>query len=176
MPEQTAVRTISELAEGLGINPSTLTRLAKRLGYGGFAFASFLTYGLAMLRSDVALLDAPRLGEAEGLAQLEPGDVLVVASCAPYTRNVAEVAALGARRGLDVIAVTDTRSPLVPPARHAFLVPHASSFFSNSMGAYIIFCEGLLNLVARALADGAIDALAKREALIRELRIEIDRD
>lgn len=261
-PEQTAVRTISELADGLGINPSTLTRLAKRLGYGGFgdfqdvfreaisddgryfysrqagrlisvkeeadeeihvfeklaaeskanidgflaqldgpelraaanrlaharrvrvygvrqfhAFASFLTYGLAMLRSDVAMLDAPRLGEAEGLAQLEPGDVLVVASCAPYTRNVADVAVVGARRGLDVIAVTDTRSsPLVPPSRHAFLVPHASSFFSNSMGAYIVFCEGLLNLVARALADGAIDALAKREALIRDLRIEIEPD
>ncbi|MBB4569354.1 hypothetical protein [Rhizobium leucaenae] len=44
------------------------------------------------------------------------------------------------------------------------------------MGAYIVFCEGLLNLVARARADGAIDALAKREALIRDLHIEIDRD
>ncbi|MGZ2452731.1 hypothetical protein ACVIRO_005548 [Rhizobium ruizarguesonis] len=32
----------------------------------------------------------------------------------------------------------------------------------------------MLNLVARALADGTIDALAKREALIRDLRIEID--
>ncbi|GGF50393.1 RpiR family transcriptional regulator [Aliidongia dinghuensis] len=260
-PEQTAVRTISELADALAINASTLTRLAKRLGYAGFsdfqdvfrqaiadderyfysrqagrlisvnqeageeihilerlaaeskanidgflsqldgrslngaaallanarrvrvygvrqfhAFASFLTYGLAMLRTDVALLDAPRLGEAEGLAQLSPGDVLVVASCAPYTRNVAEVAAVAARKGIAVVAVTDTRSsPLVPPSGHAFLVPHASSFFSNSMGAYIVFCEGLLNLVARALGDRAIEALAERERLIGELQIEIDK-
>ncbi|TIV30668.1 MAG: MurR/RpiR family transcriptional regulator, partial [Mesorhizobium sp.] len=36
-PEQSAVRTISELADQFGINPSTLTRLAKRLGFEGFS-------------------------------------------------------------------------------------------------------------------------------------------
>ncbi len=257
-PEQTAVRSISELADGQGVNASTLTRLAKRLGYAGFsdfqsvfrqaiadderyfysrqagrlmsvtrgereevhvlerigqeskanidgflgqvdaetlkqaaallataprvrvhgvrqfhAFASFMTYGLGMLRSDVALLDAPRLGEAEALSQLYPGDLVLVASCAPYTRSVAEVATVARGTGLDVIAITDTRSsPLVPPARHAFFIPHASSFFSNSMGAYIVFCEGLLNLVARELGDRAIDALAAREKLIGAMGIE----
>ncbi len=258
VPEQTAVRSISELADILGINASTLTRLAQRLGYSGFgdlqsifreaiaddeqyfysrqagklmsvksepdeelhvveiisaeskanidgflsqldntqlreaaallapagrirvhgvrqfhAFASFLTYGLSMIRSDVALLDAPRLGEAESIAQLSHGDVIVVASCAPYTRNVADVAKVAAKHGIDVIAITDTRaSPLVVPSKHAFFIPHNSSFFSNSMGAYIVFCEGLLNLVARALGDQAIHALAKREALIGDLGIE----
>ena len=259
-PEQSAVRSISELAQMLGVNPSTLTRLAKRLGYDGFsdfqsvfrdaianepryfysrqadhllhdpviagsametmtrighesvgnidgfmsqldpamlqaaadllaragrvrihgvrqfhALASFLAYCLGMLRSDVALLDAPRLGEAEAISQLEPGDVVVVASCAPYTRAVAEVAAIAAANNLTVIAITDSRSsPLVPPARHAFFIPHASSFFSNSMGAYVVFCEGLLNLVARQLGDRAMDALARRERLIEEMSIETD--
>ncbi|EKF18530.1 MurR/RpiR family transcriptional regulator [Nitratireductor pacificus] len=257
-PEQTAVRTISELAVILAVNPSTLTRLAQRLGFSGFsdfqsvfreaistddryfysrqagrllstkedsggelhifdrlgaetksnidgflkqlepgalqeaaallanahrvrvhgvrqfhAFASFLTYGLGMLRGDVSLLDAPRLGVAEALAQLEKDDVVVVASCAPYTRSIAKVAEMAARRSLAVIAVTDTRaSPLVGPARHAFFVPHASSFFSNSMGAYIVFCEGLLNLVAREMGDRALTNLASREALIRDMKVE----
>src|SRR3546814_6035321 len=97
------------------------------------AFASFLTYGLGMLRSDVALLDASQLGAAEALAQLDEGDVVVVASCAPYTRSIAEMAEAAAACGLAVVAVTDTRaSPLVAPSRHAFFLPHASSFFSNS--------------------------------------------
>lgn len=260
-PEQTAVRSISELAASLGVNPSTLTRLAKRLGFDGFSdfqsvfrnaiakepryfysrqadqllhdreaesgelevmakigretaanvdsylshadpaalrgaaallakagrvrihgerqfhsLASFLTYALTMLRSDVALLDAPRLGVAEGLAQLSPGDVVVVTSCAPYTRAVAEVAAAAAANGQQVIAITDSRaSPLVPPARHAFFVPHASSFYSNSMGAYVVFCEGLLNLVARQLGGAAMEALARRERLIGAMNIETDR-
>lgn len=258
-PERAAVRTISELGDHLSVNASTLTRLAKKLGFAGFndfqdvfreaiadderyfysrqagrllsavpagveeigiferlaqetaanvdgfvsqldaatlheaatllakarrvrihgvrqfhAFASFLTYGLGMLRSDVALLDAPRLGAAEALAQLEKGDVVVVASCAPYTRSVANVAEIAAACGLEVVAVTDTRaSPLVAPSSHAFFVPHASSFFSNSMGAYIVFCEGLLNLVARTLGDDAMAALARREKLIADMQIEM---
>lgn len=258
-PERAAVRTITELADLLSVNASTLTRLAKTLGYSGFndlqsvfrqaiadderyfysrqagrllstapagipelgvferlaretvanmdgfvaqldagtsrdtalllataprvrvhgvrqfhAFASFLAYGLGMLRSDVSLLDAPRLGEAEALAQLGEGDAVVVASCAPYTRSVADVAENAAARGLEVVAVTDTRaSPLVAPSRHAFFVPHASSFFSNSMGAYVVFAEGLLNLVARTMGDRAMTALAQREKLIVDMRIEM---
>src|SRR3546814_13896346 len=35
-PEQAAVRTISELGAVLSVNASTLTRLAKRLGFDGF--------------------------------------------------------------------------------------------------------------------------------------------
>lgn len=257
-PEQTAVRTISELAALHSVNASTLTRLAQKLGYTGFnelqyifreavagsggsfysrqagrllssdhetsedlavfeklaretaanvdgflsqldadsveqaasllargrrvrvhgvrqfhALASFLTYGLSMLRSDVSLLDAPRLGIAEALAQMENGDIVVVASCAPYTAEVAAVAAISAALGLEVIAVTDSRaSPLVPPSKLAFFIPHASSFFSNSMGAYIVFCEGLLNVVARKLGNRAINALAQREKLIADLQIE----
>ncbi|MBW7965716.1 MurR/RpiR family transcriptional regulator [Bradyrhizobium sp. BR 10261] len=258
-PEQSAVRSISELADQFGINPSTLTRLAKRLGFEGFSdfqavfrkaiaddqqyfysrqagrlmtapsagnpevdafaqlaretaanvdgflgqldaaalqgatrllararrvrihgvrqfhsLASFLTYCLGMVRSDVALLDAPRLGVAEALSQLDRGDVVVVASCAPYTRSVAEVARVAASNGQTVIAITDSRSsPLVPPAEHAFFIPHASSFYSNSMGAYVVFVEALLNLVARELGDKALNSLAGRERLIAEMNIEV---
>ncbi|MCG5077654.1 MurR/RpiR family transcriptional regulator [Paraburkholderia tagetis] len=139
------------------------------------ALASFLCYGLGMIRADVALLDAQGLGVAEGLAQLQPGDVVVVTSVAPYTRSVAEAAVAAANAGMTVIAITDTlASPLVPPARHTFLIPHESSFFSNSMGAYLIFCEGLLNLVATHLGKQSLQALARRERLITALGIETD--
>ena len=267
-PEEVAVRTITELAGAHGINASTLTRLATRLGYDGFAdfqsvfrdsiaqnhrhfyshqaerlvagasaadagksvsvagaaeiatvmqlaresvaniegflsqlsapelrdaakllahaprvrifglrqfhaLAAFLAYALGLVRSDVDLLDAPGLGTAEGLAQLQRGDVVVVTSVAPYTRAVAQVAKTAAAAGLTVIAITDTRaSPLVPPARHAFFIPHGSSFFSNSMGAYVVFCEGLLNLVATQLGKQGLRSLERRERFITELGIE----
>jgi DNA-binding MurR/RpiR family transcriptional regulator len=266
-PEEVAVRTITELAESLGVNASTLTRLATRLGYAGFvefqtvfrdglasrhrhfyseqagrlvanassgrappegggqrpeidtmvqiardsiantegflaqlsadelrqaarllasaprvrvhglrqfsALASFLAYGLAMVRGDVALLDPHGLGVAEGLAQLQPGDLVVVTSVEPYTRSIAETAAAAAKAGVVVIAITDHRaSPLAAFAKHAFFVPHGSTFFSNSMGAYIIFCEGLLNLVATDLGKKALKALERRERFIADLGIE----
>ena len=261
-PEEVAVRTITELAAGFGVNASTLTRLATRLGYEGFvdfqrvfrdsfeldrrhfyseqaerlvaaaptgrsssrgeiarvaqlaresihnvegflaqlseddlrnaaallataprvrvhglrqfsALAGFLCYGLSLIRTDVGLLDAQGLGVAEGLAQLHPGEVVVFTSVAPYTRRVADAAVAAEAAGLTVIAITDNRaSPLVPPARHSFFVPHDSSFFSNSMGAYIVFCEGLLNLVAARLGKKSLAALERRERFIAELRIE----
>lgn len=260
-PDEVAVRTISELADNLGVNPSTLTRLSTRLGYSGFgefqsvfrnnitessrkfytrqahrliddseaadpntglgvvvklaresisniegfllqideqqlgaaasllararrvriyglrqihSLASYLTYGLGMMRADVSLLDGPGLGVAESLAQLDKDDVLVVSSVAPYTRMVADVARVAAEAGVAVIALTDTRaSPLVPPAQHAFFIPHESSFISNSMGAYVVFCEGLLNLVAREMGDQALAALERREGFISQLDIEV---
>lgn len=261
-PDETAVRNISELAQRLDVNPSTLTRLATRLGYSGFAdfqsvfrdnvthasrnfytqqahrlidspskeknrsevgvmvnlaedsvkningflsqldgeslsgaakllargrrvrvhglrqihsLASFLTYGLGMVRADVSLLDGPGLGIAEGLAQLEKNDILIAATVSPYTRSVVEVARVAAEAGVSVIAITDTRSsPLVPHAKHSFFIPHASSFISNSMGAYVVFCEGLLNLVAKELGDKALNALERREGYISELNIEME--
>lgn len=137
------------------------------------ALASFLSYGLGMIRTDVGLLDAQGLGVAEGLAQLQRGDVVVATSVAPYTKSIADAAAAAANAGVHVIAITDTRaSPLVAAARHAFFVPHESSFFSNSMGAYFVFCEGLLNLVATHLGRGALQALERRERFITELGIE----
>lgn len=265
-PEEVAVRTITELAESLDVNASTLTRLATRLGYAGFvdfqtvfrdglashhrhfyseqagrlvahasersqsgpgserpeiatmvqiakdsianiegflaqlsadelkqaarllataprvrihglrqfsALANFLSYGLAMVRGDVALLDPHGLGVAEGLAQLQPGDLVVVTSVEPYTRSIAEAAAAAAAAGMVVIAITDNRaSPLATFARHAFFVPHGSAFFSNSMGAYVIFCEGLLNLIATDLGKKALKALERRERFIADLKIE----
>lgn len=167
------------------LDGETLTEVASLLADAGrvrvhgvrqyHAFASFLVYGLGMLRSDVALLNASQFGAAEALAQLEKGDVVVVASCAPYTRSIADIAETAAACGLEVVAVTDSRaSPLVAPSRHAFFVPHASSFFSNSMGAYIVFCEGLLNLVARKMGKRALNALAHREELIADMGIEME--
>ncbi|SAK88694.1 RpiR family transcriptional regulator [Caballeronia temeraria] len=150
---------------------------AKRVRVHGLrqfsALASFLCYGLGMIRTDVALLDAHGLGVAEGLAQLQRGDVVIVASVAPYTRSVVDAALAAKEAGCTVIAITDTlASPLVPPARHAFLVPHESSFFSNSIGAYFVFCEGLLNLVAAHLGKRSLQALERRERLIAALGIE----
>ncbi|WP_034388330.1 MurR/RpiR family transcriptional regulator [Comamonas composti] len=137
------------------------------------SLVSFLNYGLNLLRAEVSLLSGPGQGVAESLAQMTHGDVLVVSSLAPYSRIVAEVAHAAARSGIHVVAITDTRaSPLAAAARHAFFIPYESSFISNSMGACMIFCEGLINLVARELGEKGLKALERREGFINALHIE----
>ncbi|GHA22464.1 MurR/RpiR family transcriptional regulator [Oceanisphaera arctica] len=248
-PQQAAVMTITELAEAQEINPSTLSRLAQRLGFKGFSdfqdlfrreltegrhfysdqasrlvlgsernslnlltrlarqesanlltlvenmdavtfeqsaellanapkvrihsmrqfgsLASFISYALGMLRSDVAMLDNGLHGTADGLAQLEAGDVLLVTSCFPYTNGVLGSARVAAEQGIRIIAFTDTpNSPLAKIATHSFYVPSQSLFFSNSMCAFMLLAEGLLTQVANLLGERAIASLKKREQLI----------
>lgn len=251
-----ALLSITSLAEVLGVNPSTLTRLAHSLGYSGFpafqqvlltasmappgefysrqaraalaegtstrsraiqlchenqanidrfveqfdrdafeaavdlimsaprvavygirqfhAVAAFLVYGLRMIRADVALLDANSLGIAEGLAMLEKGDVLLVASCAPYSAQVVEVARTAREIGLACVALTDrASSPLVDSSRAAILVAHESSFISNSIGAFTVAAECLINACAAARPDQTRKALLERDRMIERLAIEL---
>lgn len=251
-----AVLSITTLAEHLGVNPSTLTRLAHALGYSGFpglqrvllsssmlmpgvfyarqaegaieagssiragitrlarenqanidrfidqfdeaafdaavrmimdaprvaihgirqfhALATFLVYGLRMIRSDVMLLDANNLGIAEGLAAMGPGDVLISATCAPYSALVIEAAAVARERGISTVAITDlASSPLVQSSQAAVLVGHQSSFISNSIGAFMVAAECLINACAANRPDQTREALQSRSDLIRRLGIEV---
>ncbi|MFZ1470534.1 MAG: MurR/RpiR family transcriptional regulator [Paracoccaceae bacterium] len=250
-----ALLSITALAEVLGVNPSTLTRLAHSLGYTGFpafqkvllsasmamagdfysrqaqaalasgsnttsraaqlcrenqanidrfveqfdakafdtavdlimsaprvavygirqfhALAAFLVYGLRMIRSDVMLLDANSLGLAEGLALLTPKDAFISASCAPYSRQVIEMAEVAQGLGLSTVAITDrTSSPLVGSSRAAILVNHDSSFISNSIGAFMVAAECLINACATAQPDQTRKALIERDRMIKALKIE----
>ncbi|AIR91521.1 MurR/RpiR family transcriptional regulator [Pseudomonas cremoricolorata] len=256
-PQRAAVSSITELAERLGVNASTLSRLARRLGYSGFSklqdvfrreltegqsfysdqasrlviggddygplsqlarlgrqesaniasmieqidvavfdevvvrlsqakrvrvhgmrqfnsLALFMAYGLGMLRPDVSILDSSRQGVADALAQMEAGDVLVVASCFPYTPSVLVTADVAARHGIEVVALTDSASsPLAKTARHSFYVPNHSLFFSNSMCAFTLLAQGLLSAVASLLGEASVQALKYRETLISELNTSL---
>ncbi|MCD8504466.1 MAG: MurR/RpiR family transcriptional regulator [Burkholderiaceae bacterium] len=260
-PNQVALHSISEVAKAVGVNASTLTRLASRLGFGGYgefqavfkrnltnssapfyseqgkrllqtprtvsaganrhvldsiaadsirnieaaiaatdpktmlqaaariararrvviyglrqfhAIASYLVYGLNLIRPDVSLLDANAMGVAEGLSQLGSQDILIVASVAPYTRLVAEVAKTAHDNGIQVVALSDSlASPLVTHAQYPFLIPHTGSYISNSLGAYLVFCEGLVNLVAKELGAAGLKTIKQRERLIEQLKIEM---
>ncbi|MQM37446.1 HTH-type transcriptional regulator MurR [wastewater metagenome] len=138
-----------------------------------YPLASFFSYGLGMLKSDVTTLN-PEHGLAHGLAQMRDGDVLVAIGFAPYTRATVTAAGLARQGGTGVIAITDSyASPLAAQARHTFVAPATGLFFSNSMGAALILIEGLLALVARALGDDALTALQARERLIGALDVEL---
>ncbi len=138
------------------------------------ALAAFLGYGLRMIRSDVALLEAPGKGVAEALATMGPGDVLIAASCSPYTAHVVEVTRAAHERGIAVVAITDrTSSPLVDVSDAALFVPHDTSFLSNSMTVFIACAECLINACAARLGDDAAAALAERDRMIARLGIEI---
>lgn len=257
-PGQMAMSSISEVAAAAGVNASTLTRLAKRLGYGGFnefqdvfrhdlygkshfyserardllkaapgqeqpeailgriareearniaattdhidgaalqaaaarlidaprvrtfgarqmhAVGHFLSYALGMLRSDVAMLAPTEHGVAHGLAQLEPDDLVIVVSCAPYTKVSVETARIAAENGLCVVALTDSfTSPLATAATTVFVCETAGSFFGNSMAALFVVAEALLTVTAEKMGARSLQQLRRREALISEMGVDL---
>jgi DNA-binding MurR/RpiR family transcriptional regulator len=137
------------------------------------SLASYLSYGLGMLRDDVSEL-SPEHGLAHGLGQLRGDDVLVVLGFAPYTRLTVTAARMAHELGVPVVAVTDGfASPLAGYAAHTFVSPTGGHFFSNSLAGVLVLLEGLMSVVAWQLGDSALRALEAREALISAMDVEL---
>lgn len=159
-----------ERAVGLIANAGRVTAFGIRQFH---SLAAFLVYGLRLIRSDVAVLDANALGLAEELGAMSAGDVCILASVVPYSTQVINVARVAAEEGIDVIAITDrASSPLVTYSKTAIFASHQSSFISNSITSFFAVAECLINAVASATPQEAEDALKDRQQLIERLSIE----
>lgn len=139
------------------------------------SLAAFLVYGLRLIRRDVSILNANALGAAEELSAMEEGDVCIVASVAPYSREVVRVAKAASDGGLSVISITDfASSPLVNYAETTLFASHQSSFISNSITSYFAVAECLINATALASPEQTKTTLKARESSIERLGVEQD--
>ena len=101
-----------------------------------FPVASYLAYALPKLKLRALLVDNVANLGPEQLANAGPQDVLVAISFTPYTGLTIELANEAARRGVPVIALTDSIfSPLVPSAHVWFEVVEADFGAFRSMSA-----------------------------------------
>jgi len=139
-----------------------------------YSIACLVSYGLGMIRDDVAVLGTAGHGVAHSLAQMQKGDVLIAFGHAPYTRITVDTCALAMRYGLRIVAITDSfASPLAGPAETVLITPSGGRFFGNSTAACVILVEALLTLTAAELGEDAIRALQKRERVIDELGVAL---
>ena len=136
--------------------------------------ANFFAYALGLLRPDVSLLGNPHHGVAHGLNELTQEDVLVVIGAAPYTRATIAAARIAANHGMQVIAITDSHgSPLAAEATLSFIAPTSSTWYSNSMAAFLVFIEWLMAMMAGRLGRRGLASLKRHEQLIDEVSHEL---
>ncbi|SFN41816.1 DNA-binding transcriptional regulator, MurR/RpiR family, contains HTH and SIS domains [Izhakiella capsodis] len=91
-----------------------------------FSVASYLTYALRHLERRAFLLDGLGGMFAEQLSMVNPKDVVIAISYSPYAREAVELVELGARRGAQLIAITDSQvSPLAAFSDVCFVVREA---------------------------------------------------
>ena len=139
---------------------------ARRVGFLGvrssFAIAFYFRYGYNLIATNGVLFDGLGgflLDQAEAL---ERGDALVAVSQSPYSAPTVRAIEAAERRGVTVIALTDSElSPLARLATHRLLLRTESLSFFPSMIAPLALVEVLLaglaaqggRKVLRRLAD-----------------------
>ncbi len=118
----------------------------------------------------------PTIGLAiDDVAHMGERDVLVAMTFSPYRFEIVDAVEMAGRRGVPVIAVTDSlAAPIVPYARHAFVVPNDSPLPFSSNVAATALLETLLAFVVADAPDDVVSAIDEFHANRRAAGIYID--
>ena len=165
--------TLGQLAGAVGvIAPARrVFVLGQRSAYP-VAFHFAYVFGLA--GGQVRLLDSPGGTGSDALRDAQKGDALVAISVKPYTRTTVEVTRHAARRGVAVVAITDSAvSPLAQAAHATVLVPTESPSFFHTMTPAFAVAEALAALLAAAGGETALTAVRDIEAQMRSLSTHV---
>lgn len=138
-----------------------------------FSLASFLCYGLGMIRQGVQLLNTSGQGLAFALGQINKTDLLIGFGFHPYSSRTVKMMQLASQMNLPMVVLTDLMgSPIAGLGKSVMIVPVKSSFYSNSMVCATLAIEIVLSEVARLMGDSALQQLEERERLISQLNDE----
>lgn len=117
-----------------------------------------LHYVLTLVGDRSIHIDGIGATGADALARATNRDILLVASVMPYTRLTVELAEYAVRRGIAVVAITDSEvAPLAQIAQDVIVVPTESPSFFHAMSPAFAVAEVLGAVIA---GRGGEDALA----------------
>lgn len=130
-----------------------------------FPVAGYLAYALSQLELRTHLLDGTGGMLRESLRSIAPGDVLIAASFRNYSPEVIEAAAIAARVGASVIAITDgPLSPLKASAKVCLELSDDSSKPFRSLVAPLCLAQALVVSTGHQLAEQGIAKNAGKPA------------
>ena len=147
------------------------------LGYGkSLSYASMLATDLSAGLSGVHLVGDGSLRALDVLSDIRQGDLLVAVSMARYRRETVDVASAYARRGGDLVLITDADdTPLSPLATTSIVIGSDSASYASSPTAVVLTLH-LLATLTIASSKGAGRRLRDRDQLASELRIYAETD
>lgn len=141
-----------------------------------FGIAHHLQYSCDWLRPSTRLATDPAGAWADLVAALEPPDLMVVVSQAPYAVQTVEAVQLARARGVPVLALTDSPlSPLARLATQSLLFDTASPAFFHSMTGAQALAEALMQAVAEQGGEPVLQRLTRRQQQMQQARAYWDR-
>jgi len=122
-------------------------------------------YITGLYGTPIRLLDAPGGIGADALNDMNDGDVVVAAACAPYTRLTIELAAASKERGAQVVAVTDSHaSPLARIAVRTVAIANDVGGPTSAVTPILAAMETLAALVAARTGETGRQMLERNES------------
>lgn len=100
---------------------------------------------------------------------LRGGDVLIVFSFPPYSRQSIQLLADAAARGVDTVAICDRlTAPAAAAARWALAVKSDNTMFTNAVAAITVLFNALAAEIAASHRERALDAIAHINRVLDE--------
>jgi DNA-binding MurR/RpiR family transcriptional regulator len=117
-----------------------------------FPIAVYLDYALQHTDKRIALVSAMGSMHLGQMRSVRKGDVMVAISFSPYAEETIDVAKMAVERGVQLIAITDSRmSPLAKLAQVALVVQDNSTFGFRSLSSTMGLAQSLFIALAYTL-------------------------
>jgi len=142
------------------------------VGYrNGYMAAFYAQALLSQLRAEVHLLNQGAGEDAELLAEIQPGDVLLAMDFRRRTRRLSQVAAIACDAGAKLVLVSDARvSALAARAQALFICPaQGEAIFDSYVGAI-----SLINYLATATLAHLPKKARARMTAIEHVHAQLD--
>ena len=100
---------------------------------------------------------------------LDTKDLLVAISITPYTQETLDAAAYARKRGIPVLAFTDSlNSPLAKSATLALPIPGENLLFSHSVTAFGVLAHAIVTSIASQTPQQTLSKLREVERVARQ--------
>ena len=138
--------------EGFIVTLATSEAVHVAAARGAFGLGAYMVYGLSNIGKRAHLIDNIGAMRAEQAHAIGPQDVALVMTFDDYTPETVEVAALAARAGRTVLAITDNElSPVAGLATYVLYVNEARLGHFRSQVPAMVVCQALIVSLGRRL-------------------------
>ena len=144
------------------------SRLRVAIGDGVSALmARQLAY--LLINTGLPVLEGNPSDFATQVGLLDSRDLLIAISITPYTQETLDAAAYARKRGVPVLAFTDSlNSPLAKSATLALPIPGENLLFSHSVTAFGVLAHAIATSIAREAPQEALRKLQEVERVARK--------
>lgn len=138
------------------------------------AIAQNFAYLAGMAIDGVRALPQGGTQPVDGLARANENDILIAMTFRPYRREIVEAVAVARAQSVPLIAISDSlASPIMPDARHRFIVPTDTPQFFISTIALTAFFEVLIAFIIAEAGEDVVSSIESYHSKRHELGVYV---